>query len=97
MLIGERCRIGGLAQVSGPGVIGDGCDVHEKAIVDRSILWSGVKIGAGAIVHNSIIGKDCWIGDEAVVVDAVIADGARVQRGVELARGARLEPNEVAS
>jgi mannose-1-phosphate guanylyltransferase len=96
VLLGRNCRIGGLTQIEGPTVIGDGCDVRDKARIERSIVWGGSKIGSGALVKDSIIGSDVWIGDDAVVENAVIANGARVRRGARLPRGVRLEPEEVA-
>ena len=96
VLLGRNCRIGGLVSITGPTVLGDGCDVRDKACIERSIIWGGAKIGSGAIVRDCIIGNDVWIGDDAVVEDAVIANGARVKRGAHLPRGARLEPEEVA-
>ena len=65
-------------------------------MIERSVLWDDVRIGAGAVVRDSIIGAGCWVGDDAVVEGAVLANGAKVQRGVHLAPGARLEPDEVA-
>jgi mannose-1-phosphate guanylyltransferase len=96
VLLGARCRVGGLARIEGPSVLGDNVVVREKAAVEGSVLWSGVKIGAGAIVRDSILGEGCWVGDDAVVEGAVLANGAKVQRGVKLSPGARLEPDEVA-
>jgi NDP-sugar pyrophosphorylase family protein len=78
-------------------MVGDKCDLREHASVEASVLWSDVKIGAGAVVRGSIIGAGCWVGDNAVVENAVLANGARVQRSIRLGLGARLEPGEVAS
>jgi mannose-1-phosphate guanylyltransferase len=96
VVLGRNCRIGGLVTIAGPTVVGDSCDVRDKACIERSIIWSGSKIGSGTIVRDSIIGSDVWIGDNAVIDGAIIANGARVKRGVHLPRGARLEPEEVA-
>jgi NDP-sugar pyrophosphorylase family protein len=96
VLLGGGCRVGGLVHIAGPSVLGDNCVLREHASVERSVLWSDVKIGAGAVVRDSIIGAGCWIGDNAVVENAVLANGARVQRNLHLAPGARLEPDEVA-
>jgi mannose-1-phosphate guanylyltransferase len=95
VLLGRGCRVGGQVRVVGPSSIGDDVSIREHALVERSILWSGVKIGAGAIVRDSIIGEGCWIGDHAVVEDAVLANGAKVKQDVRLT-GARLEPDEIA-
>jgi mannose-1-phosphate guanylyltransferase len=97
VLLGRNARIGSGVKISGPCVIGDNCSVREQAVIERSVLWSDVRVGAGAIVRDSIIGSNCWIGDEAVVEGAVLANGSRVKRGVKLDRGVRLEPDEVAS
>ena len=96
VVLGAGCRVGGLVQISGPSVLGDGCSVREKAQIEATVCWTGVKIGAGAVVRNSILGRGCIVGDDAVVERAVLADGSKVKRGVHLATGARLEPDEVA-
>jgi mannose-1-phosphate guanylyltransferase len=96
VIMGIGCRVGGQALIQGPTVMGDGCDVRERGRVEHSVIWTNARIGAGAIVRDSIIGADVWIGDEAVVEGAVLANGARVKRGVRLGPGARLEPDEVA-
>jgi mannose-1-phosphate guanylyltransferase len=96
VVLGRNCRVGGLVRIAGPSVLGDGCSVRDHAAIERSVLWSDVKVGSGAVVRDSIVGDGCWIGDDAVVEGAVLANGARVKRGVRLAPGARLEPEEVA-
>jgi len=96
VMLGRNARIGSGVKIDGPTVLGDNCSVRENAVIERSVLWSDVKVGAGAVIRDSIIGSDCWIGDEAVVDGAVMANGARVKRGFKLDRGVRLEPEEVA-
>lgn len=96
VVLGRGCRVGGLVMISGPSVLGNGCIVRDKATIERSILWNDARIGSGAVVRDSIIGADVWIGDDAVVEGAVIANGARVKRGVHLRPGTRLEPEEIA-
>jgi mannose-1-phosphate guanylyltransferase len=97
VVLGRDCRLETMARVLGPSVIGDSCRIGEKALVERSVLWSDVSLGAGAQVRDSVLGKGCWIGENAVVEGAVLANGVRVRAGVHLARGTRLEPDEVAS
>jgi mannose-1-phosphate guanylyltransferase len=96
VLLGRNARIGAGARIEGPSVLGDNCVVRERATIFGSVLWSDVKIGAGATVRDSIIGAGCWIGDNALVEGSVLANGARVKRSVHLERGSRLEPDEVA-
>jgi mannose-1-phosphate guanylyltransferase len=96
VVLGANCRVGGQVTIVGPSVLGDACAVRDHATIERSVLWSEVRTGSGAVIRDSIIGAGCWIGDEAVVEGAVLANGARVKRGVLLSPGARLEPDEVA-
>ncbi|HXH21336.1 MAG TPA: NDP-sugar synthase [Dehalococcoidia bacterium] len=96
VILGRACRVGGMTRLAGPSVLGDRCDVRDKAVIERSVIWSNAKVGSEAVVRDSILGKGCWVGDGAVVEGAILADGAKVKRGVRLGPGARLEPDEVA-
>ena len=96
VMLGRDARIGGQVRIAGPSVLGDNCAVRERASISSSVLWSDVRVGTGAVISDSIIGAGCWIGDEATIDGAVLANGARVKRGVRLGPGSRLEPDEVA-
>lgn len=96
VLLGRGCRLGALVQVRGPAVFGDGCSLRERARVEGSVLWANVRVGAGAVVRDSVLADGCWIGDEAVVEGAVLGSRARVRRGGRLGPGSRLAPEEVA-
>lgn len=60
----------------------EGCDIDGE--VYHSIIFSGVKVGKGAVVKDSVIMPGAVIGDGAVVeksvigVEAVIGDNAKV-------------------
>jgi mannose-1-phosphate guanylyltransferase len=96
VVLGRSNRVGGRVVVTGPSILGDRCDVRERAQITHAVIWSNSKIGAGAVVRDSILGANVWIGDDATVEGAVIANGGRVKRGVHLRPGARLEPDEIA-
>ena len=97
VVIGRACRIEEGASIEGPSTLGSGCFIGKGAALGRSILWDGVMVGPGAIVRASILGEGCIIGAGAIVDGAVLANDARVEEGVRLSPGARLEPGEVAS
>ena len=61
------------------------------------MIWAEAKVGSGAVVRDSVLGRGVWVGDEALIEGAFLADGARVTGGVHLRPGARLEPEEVAT
>lgn len=96
VILGRACRVGGLAGIIGPSILGDECALRDGCVVQGSVLWSGVRVGSNATIRDSIVGEGCWIGDAAAVEGAVLASGSRVKRGFKLPPGARLEPDEVA-
>jgi NDP-sugar pyrophosphorylase family protein len=61
--IGKNCEISKDAQVGPYAVLGDGCRVRSGAVVENSILWTGVTAGNNCSVQNSIV-------DERVVIDS---------------------------
>jgi glucose-1-phosphate adenylyltransferase len=52
-------------------LIGDGCIID--GIVENSVLFRGVKVGAGAVVKNSILMQDTSVGKKCEI-DCVITD-----------------------
>ena len=95
VILGANCRLGGQVRITGPSVIGDSATIRERAAIASSVVWADTKIGAGAIIRNSIIGEGCVIGDGCVIEGSVLANGAKVKREIRL-NGARLEPDETA-
>ena len=61
--IGKNCEISQDAQLGPYAVLGDGCRVRSGAVVENSILWTGVTAGNNCSVQNSIV-------DERVVIDS---------------------------
>jgi NDP-sugar pyrophosphorylase family protein len=53
-------------------ILGRQCHVEEHAVIERSIVWSGTRIGQEALVRRSIIGRHCHIGRSAMVEDGVV-------------------------
>ncbi|MFC2040352.1 sugar phosphate nucleotidyltransferase [Chloroflexota bacterium] len=55
VVLGEDCYIGANVRITGPTVIGNGCHIDDNATVKHSLLWEGVRIGAGSHVEKCII------------------------------------------
>lgn len=66
-------------------LISEGTEVHGN--VYASVIGSGVKIGKGAVVRNSIIMDNVIIGEGAVVEKAIIADDVVVGNNAKLGMG----------
>jgi NDP-sugar pyrophosphorylase family protein len=58
--------------------VGARCHVEGGAIVERSVLLDGVKVGREARVTDSIVGEGSTVGQGAEVTGAAIADGTSV-------------------
>ena len=57
-LVGRNCHIEENAKIGPHSVIGPNCKIESGALVENSILWQGVTIGANATVKNSIIAQN---------------------------------------
>ena len=85
--IGADVRVGPLA------VIGPGCEIAERAAIERSALLRGCRLGAGAQVTGAILAAGVEVGSEARVGEgAVVGEGARIAAGAEVSEGDRIEP-----
>lgn len=76
-------------------IIGEGTTIYGE--VFNSVIGSGVTIGKGAIIRDSIIMADAEIGDGCIINKAIIAEGAIIGSEVELGIGEevpnKLKPN----
>jgi glucose-1-phosphate adenylyltransferase len=63
-------------------LINEGCAVWGK--VERSVLFYGVKVGAGSIVRDSVIMPHAKIGRNVVIEKAIIGEGAVIEDGVRI-------------
>jgi glucose-1-phosphate adenylyltransferase len=90
-------RLGPHATVT-RSMVSHGCVIDGA--VEHSILSPGVRIGAGAVVRDSIVMFDTTVGDGAVLdraivdKDCLIGDGARIGHGTDL-RPNREEPERL--
>jgi NDP-sugar pyrophosphorylase family protein len=90
---GGDCRLDADATVGGRSVLGCGCDIGARAVVEASLLLDGVSVGAGAAVAGSALGEGVAVDEEAVVDGAVLGDGAHVGTAARLEAGSRIWPN----
>ncbi len=92
VLVGERSHVDPSARIEGPTVMGSRCSIREGAVIERSILWDGVKVEAGAMVRDSIVGNDCRVGEDSVIEGSVLGDHVTVCHGGRLKPGSKIWP-----
>lgn len=74
VLIGRDCNIAKDTQIGPYAVLGNGCDVRHGAIIEHSVCWDKVTIGAGATVRASVLAHQVTIADnEEVTGQSLIA------------------------
>jgi len=59
--VGPNAKIMGDAVVIGPAIVSADCAVDGDAIVHESILWRGAKVGAGAMVEQTVMAADAVV------------------------------------
>lgn len=72
-------------------IIGRGCLIQGH--VERSVLFPGVKVGAGARVVESIVMPECVIAADAAVDRCIMDEGAIIDRGCRIGNSSARTPN----
>jgi mannose-1-phosphate guanylyltransferase len=95
VLIGPGSRIGRSVTLIGPTVIDAGCEIERDVVISNTAIWSGCRVGAGAIVNHCVLATGTWIEPELVVASTVTgADRPDVVRSVHgVTSYWRLEPD----
>lgn len=73
-------------------IIGDGSEIYGE--IHNCVIGSGVTIGQGTVVRDSIIMKDVAIGSDCVIDKSIIAESVKVGDNVTLGIGSEV-PNKL--
>ncbi len=93
VLVGEDVVFGAGAQAIGPTVLGRGVELAAGAVVERSVVLDGSRLGEGAHVRDSILGPRVTLGSHTLVEgQAVLGEGVTLGAHNVLARGVKLFP-----
>jgi mannose-1-phosphate guanylyltransferase len=92
VLIGKDNNINEYVQVKGPAIFGSGCTIEKNAIIEGSVLWDGVHIGANSVIINCIIGAQSTIEAKNVLDGCFIGDGIVIEKEHRLEAGSRIWP-----
>ena len=66
-------------------IVGDGAEIHGE--VYNSVIGSGVYIGKGSVIRDSIIMKSATLGDNCIMNKGIIAENAVIGDNVTLGVG----------
>ncbi len=80
VLVGEDTVIRSGSYISGPAVIGCGCDIGPNvSIMPATSIGDNVVISAFTEIENSVIGNDVSIGTGSIIGDSVIGKGCVIK------------------
>jgi mannose-1-phosphate guanylyltransferase len=78
VIIDDGCSIGEGVRIIGPSAIGRNCRIQAHAVIEDSIIWDGVTIGAGTHIKGSVISNGTVIPDNEVVENSIITPGQTI-------------------
>jgi ADP-glucose pyrophosphorylase len=61
--------------------VGRGCDIHPTAYIEGSIIGENVRVGAGTVIREAIIGSGTYIGNNNSIEVSVIGERCVVWSG----------------
>ena len=76
VVIGEDCRIESNARIGPYAVLGNGCHVKNNSVVENSVLWDGVTVGAHCRVRRSILGNGVILPEKTEAIDRSVIAGS---------------------
>jgi len=74
MVLEPGCFVGPEAVIVGPTTVGENSSLGARAVVSRSIIWSGCRIGADAVLDDCVLTDDTLVEDGLVVRSTVCAN-----------------------
>lgn len=77
--LGNNVRLGKQVHVQSLSVLNDDVEIGDGSIIDRSIIWSGTRIGARCHVYESIICQNARIGDNVQLIECVVGPGCEIR------------------
>lgn len=103
VLMGDGCVIGSDVHIKGPAVLGDGCVIEEGAIIEQTVMWHNVRVGAGARLIHCAVASDCSVGSccrldaGCILGEAVeIGAGSHLEQGTRLMSDSKVSPSRAA-
>jgi mannose-1-phosphate guanylyltransferase len=82
-IVHESARLGCNSRLEGMVCIGQECELDRDVVVEESVIWDQVRVGAGCSIRNSIIG------DGVVVTESLEGVAVGTEGRVKLTAGRR--------
>jgi glucose-1-phosphate adenylyltransferase len=67
--------------------------VGEEAVIERSVVLAGARIGAASHLRDAIIAPHARVGEDCLIELGVVGEGVVVEPGSKPPPGARIFPD----
>ena len=95
VIVGDSCTVGHRVKINGPVVIGDGCTILDDSVIEDSIIWSNVRLGARANVNKSIVADNCILNDASIIEESVLGESVTIGSNCHIPPESKIEPGTV--
>jgi len=75
---GDEVHLKSNVQIKQLTSIGSNVEIKEDSIIEKSIIWDNVFIGAGCKITSSIICNDCTIGNNVILNDVIVGPNCKI-------------------
>jgi lipopolysaccharide/colanic/teichoic acid biosynthesis glycosyltransferase/NDP-sugar pyrophosphorylase family protein len=76
IVIGANSVIGPGSTITGPAAIGSNCAIEADASIERSVIWSGSRIGPNATISRAVVTERCDVTASSVVSNGAVVPGS---------------------
>ncbi len=92
VLLGDGCVISEDVTITGPAVLGRDCQVGNSSVIDKAVLWDGVRVGKASILRNCVACANSYIEDRCLIPEGcVLGNNARVESGYQMDNATSVE------
>jgi len=81
---GESVTLNNRVKIKELTSIGNQVIIGEDTVIERSVIWDNVKIGAGCHFSESIICNDCEIGENVVLHNVIVAPNCKINNDTQV-------------
>ncbi len=81
---GDEVNLKSNVQIKELTSIGSNVEIKEDSIIEKSVIWDNVFIGAGYKINCSIICNNCTIGNNVILNNVVVAPNCKISDDKEI-------------
>ncbi len=95
VIIGKNCQIKANVEID-DSVIGNNVIIDERAVITKSVLWDGVKVGKEVEIKESTVGYGTLLQKKAIVNEGVvIGDECSIGKKSEIKANIKIWPYKI--